>query len=82
MKHLIKNIGDHFNLPESAVNELNIDELVETAIEIESGRRPTVRVCEKNYLLLLTNYKTFFDKYKFLKYPKILTISLPEYKPG
>jgi hypothetical protein len=53
MKHLIKNLGDHFNLPESAVNDLNIDDLVETAIEIESGRRPTVRVCEKKLFVAI-----------------------------
>jgi hypothetical protein len=44
MKHLIKNLGEHFNLPETDVSNLDIDEFVETAIEIESGNRTTMRV--------------------------------------
>ncbi len=44
MKQLVKNLGDQFNLPTTIVNNLNLDQFVESAIEVEAGRLPTLRV--------------------------------------
>jgi hypothetical protein len=44
MKQLVQNLGDQFNLPIDDIKDLNLDKFVESAIEVEAGRLPTLRV--------------------------------------
>uniref|UniRef100_A0A8R1DPB5 Potassium channel domain-containing protein n=1 Tax=Caenorhabditis japonica TaxID=281687 RepID=A0A8R1DPB5_CAEJA len=43
MKALVKNLGDHFNLPSTVVQNLNLDKFVEQAILVEEGELETLR---------------------------------------
>jgi hypothetical protein len=39
-------LGDHFNVPIQEIDNMNIGEFVESAMEVEAGKRQTLRVCK------------------------------------
>lgn len=43
MKQLVKNLGDQFNIPENELNELNMNNFVDSAIKVEAGELETLR---------------------------------------
>lgn len=44
VRQLIRNLGDHFNLPVTTVLSLNIDDFIDKAIKVEAGEIPSLRV--------------------------------------
>ncbi|VDN29753.1 unnamed protein product [Gongylonema pulchrum] len=46
VKQLVRNLGDHFNLPVEQIAELDLDEFVDAAIKVEAGELATLRVRE------------------------------------
>ncbi|VDK46851.1 unnamed protein product [Gongylonema pulchrum] len=44
VRQVIQNLGDQLNVPEVALNELDMDHFVEQAIKVEAGERPPLRV--------------------------------------
>lgn len=44
MQQLVRNLGDHFNLPVDQIAELDLDEFVDAAIKVEAGELATLRV--------------------------------------
>ncbi|VDN06862.1 unnamed protein product [Thelazia callipaeda] len=43
MKQLVRNFGDHFNIPLDEIANLNLHEFVEAAIKVEAGEISTLR---------------------------------------
>ncbi|KAJ1364374.1 Potassium channel sub K member 18, variant 2 [Parelaphostrongylus tenuis] len=43
MKALVKNLGDHFNLPTTVMKDLDLDHFVDQAIKVEEGEIETLR---------------------------------------
>uniref|UniRef100_A0A0N5ADN3 Ion_trans_2 domain-containing protein n=1 Tax=Syphacia muris TaxID=451379 RepID=A0A0N5ADN3_9BILA len=62
VRQLIRNLGDHFNLPVTAVVNLNIDEFVDKAIKVEAGEIPSLQLCKwKNtYRISLYGFRICF----------------------
>lgn len=49
MKQLVRNLGDQFNLPTTAIKNLDLDTFVDNAIKVEAGELETLRVCLFQY---------------------------------